>query len=92
MSLEEFFRWQQRYRTHPFGDKRRDMQAGIIASVIVNALREKGGKRVGPSDFLLRFEERKQQTTLEAQALARAMTKRLGGLIVDHAKANDVAE
>lgn len=88
MSYQEFVRWQLRYQRQPFGEVRRDMQAGIIASVIVNALREKHGKEVRPSDFILRFEEKKPQSSADMQALLRGLTERTGGIVYDHGKGN----
>jgi len=86
MSYREFVRWQYYYRRHPFGEVRRDMQAGIVASVICNALRGKHGREVRPSDFILRFEERKEQTSEQMQDMLLRLTRSFGGIVNDHGK------
>lgn len=56
---DELTEWQAYYRIEPWGGERGDVQAGIVATTIVNGLRglsgSRGGKDVGPGDFLLRF-------------------------------------
>lgn len=43
-------------RIEPFGPRRDDLRAGIIASVIANANRSPNGKAFKPSDFMANFE------------------------------------
>jgi hypothetical protein len=54
MSSEEFVDWQLYYETNPFGPKRGDMQAAIVASTIANVNAPKG-KKYAVKDFLLEF-------------------------------------
>lgn len=51
----EFAEWVAYYKIDPFGNKRGDMQAGIIAASNVN-LWSKG--KVSPADFMPEFETR----------------------------------
>lgn len=53
MTAAELDEWAEYYATEPFGSVRDNLHAGIIASVVVNALRGKGKPMVTPSDFVL---------------------------------------
>lgn len=55
LTAEEWLDWLAYSAVEPFGPPRGDLQAGIVASVVVNALRGKKGKTVSPTDFLLQF-------------------------------------
>ena len=59
MSARELSDWIAFATIEPFGDARRDLQAGIIASVIANAHRDrkKRGQPYTPADFVPRFEK-----------------------------------
>lgn len=48
----------------PFGDRRGDIQAGMLASVYANIHRGKDSRPFSPADFIPQFEipERKPQT------------------------------
>lgn len=49
-------------RIAPFGPERSDLRSGIIASVIANANRGKGGKPFTPQDFMPKFGKSKKKT------------------------------
>lgn len=66
----------------PFGDERGDMQAGIIASVIVNALSKQGLKAVKASDFILKFKTSKPMTVKEQRRSMIAMMSSIPGVRV----------
>ncbi len=55
ISSEELTEWQAYYEVEPFGQVRGDLQAGIVASTIVNLFREKGNKAVQPHDYILKI-------------------------------------
>jgi Protein of unknown function (DUF4035) len=57
MGSEEFTRWRGFHRLQPFGDVRRDTQAGIVASAIYAT----HGERSSPSDFVLKFKRPKSK-------------------------------
>jgi hypothetical protein len=73
MPRAEFVDWLAYDRIEPFGLARADMQAGIIASVIVNALSKKGKSK--PSDFRLKFRSRGPVSREEA---AKNIVRNLG--------------
>jgi hypothetical protein len=41
------------YAMEPFGEMRGDLQAGIVASTVVNMFGDRKGKAVNPGDFVL---------------------------------------
>lgn len=81
MGMDEFLDWQIVYSMEPFGPQRGDMQAGIIASTICNALRGKNGKATKPGDFVLEFGPKKGKTVKQEQAFFMGLTKQMGGTI-----------
>jgi len=52
------------YAAEPFGPTRDNLHAGLIASVIVNALRKKGTEPLSPSDFLFVSADAKRKRSL----------------------------
>lgn len=56
-------------RIDPFGNKRSDLQAGIVASVIANANRPKHGKAFTPQDFIARFDKAEKTNEVQTQIL-----------------------
>jgi hypothetical protein len=64
MGAKELQEWARFWRTEPWGAHRDNVHTGILASLIVNALRKKGSKAVSYQDFMLvdRDEHRKQET------------------------------
>lgn len=79
--MDEFLRWQIIYALEPWGSERGDLQAGIIASVICNALRGKSGRIAKPGDFLLKFEPPREKTPEEFDAFFRNLTVQMGGKV-----------
>lgn len=53
MTAAELDEWAEYYATEPFGAVRDNLHAGIIASVVVNALRGRGKPMISPADFVL---------------------------------------
>jgi hypothetical protein len=56
VSSAELVEWRAYYELEPFGQARGDLQAGIVASTVVNLFRSEDAKPVGPSDFLLKID------------------------------------
>ena len=48
--------WAALYEMEPWGEKRADMRAGIIASTLANVNRGKSSEPFSPSDFMPRFD------------------------------------
>ena len=71
MSAEEFVDWQLYYEMNPFGSKRDDIQAAMIASTVANVNAPKG-KRYRLKDFLPEFKSQyaPKPTMDNAQILA----------------------
>ena len=79
MSDREYRRWMAFDAVEPFGDKRANMHAGIVASAILAPHTKRGKKPPGYRDFMLKDTataqaERKAQTlqslkTLKAMAV-----------------------
>jgi len=55
MSGQELTEWEAYYRLEPWGEERADLRSGVVAALISNAFRGKGGKVQKPQDFMLRF-------------------------------------
>ena len=49
----ELSEWIAFYELEPFGPRRDNYHAGMIAAMIANSNRAKGAKAVSPSDFML---------------------------------------
>lgn len=81
IDAQELCDWGHYFALEPCGPERGDLQAGIVASVICNALSGKGGKTVTPGDFLLSFEPKKPKSTEELSAFFRQLTVLHGGKI-----------
>lgn len=69
MSASEFYDWMVLERMEPFGDRRADIQAGIVASTIANIHRSEKSKPYSPIDFMPRFEEPQQARQTPEQHL-----------------------
>lgn len=61
VSSEELTEWQAYYAMEPFGQERGDLQAGVVASTVVNLFKEKGDEPSQPSDFKLEFKPKKPE-------------------------------
>ena len=81
VSARELSEWQAYYTLEPWGEERDDLRAGIIASVVANVHRSKGGKTWKPSDFVLEFQprEREPQTEEQMMQMARLLNAAFGG-------------
>jgi len=64
MSARELQDWQTFYAAEPFGAIRDNLHAGLIASIMVNLLREKGSAAVTPADFLFVTAEQRRNASL----------------------------
>lgn len=58
MSIDEFVQWMCFYSIEPFGDKRGDIQAGIISQTLANIHRASNAKPYTVQDFIPQFTER----------------------------------
>jgi hypothetical protein len=76
MPAYEFFDWMLYESIEPFGDRRGDIQASVVASTIANVNRSEKTKPYTVSDFLPTWEpkpEPKQQTPEDAMAVFLAL-------------------
>lgn len=64
MPATEFEEWFQRYHEQPFGTKRDNMHAAIIAATIRNVFRSKDSKAVDWKDFLFVQESEHRKSAL----------------------------
>jgi hypothetical protein len=55
VSSRELTEWENFYNEEPFGERRGDLQAAIVAQTVANALRGKRGRKLKTEDFLLDF-------------------------------------
>lgn len=80
MGSAELTEWMAVERiTGPFGRRRADIQAAIVAATVANSNRGKGGKRFKVSDFLLPYGvERKGPE--EMLAAIRGINQSMGGV------------
>jgi hypothetical protein len=64
MGASELQEWAKFWRQEPWGSHRDNIHTGILASLIVNALRKKTAKAVSYQDFMLvdRDEHRRKET------------------------------
>lgn len=77
MTAAELDEWADFYASEPFGSVRDNLHAGIIASVVVNALRGKGKPLITPNDFVLMTPaERRRRSLVEGIAQLRRMAVR----------------
>ncbi len=67
MSAAELMEWMEDYNTEPWGERRADLRAGIIASTVYNMQRGRG-PAMKASDFMPDFDEKEPQTVAEMQA------------------------
>ena len=73
LTARELMNWIAFYELEPWGEKRADLRAGIIASTTYNMQRGKGSA-LKASDFMPDFEPQKAQTVAEMQAIFLAST------------------
>jgi len=53
--------WMAYYSLEPFGPRRDNIHAGLIASTLANCNRRKNSKPFTPNDFMLKDEETQKQ-------------------------------
>jgi len=88
ISVSEFFEWMALERVEPFGDRRGDFQAAIVASTTANMFQPPGAKQLSIEEFLLKFRsdeppqtpEQQLQLMLTIQAAQNAIVRARGGL------------
>lgn len=79
MTARELGEWQAMYNISPWGERRADLRAGIIASTIYNVNITRG-KSMKAADFMPDFEPKKPQSVSEMQArLLTATGARING-------------
>ena len=79
--------WLWYAKREPFGEERDDLRAGIVASVVANAMgRKKGQKAFKPKDFIPIFTPRKPKTPDALFEKLKAINALMGGAFVDKRK------
>jgi len=78
MSSTELTEWIAFYNLEPFGSDAQYLGHAITASTIANVNTPKGKKQYKPSDFMPKF-EKKKQTVDEMIQIASMLTAGLGG-------------
>ncbi len=73
MTSHEFYEWMVLEGIEPFGEKRSDIQAGIIASTMANIFRSKDQQPYDVTKFMPQFEESKPQTPEEISNIFKAL-------------------
>ena len=58
----ELAEWRAYERIEPFGEKRADYRAGMVASVMANAWKGKDQKAFTPEDFMPEYDKPQQAT------------------------------
>lgn len=66
MHPAEFEEWFKYYHEQPFGSKRDNMHAAVIAATLVNMFRAKGSKAINWKDFLFVHEGEHRESALES--------------------------
>ncbi len=88
MSGREFLEWQVYHSLYPLGERRADLRAGIIASVIANTQRGPDTPAYHPFDFVPKFdvveeEEIDEDASIElTQNIFESLTLQLGGEVI----------
>lgn len=65
VSAAEFSEWMAYDRIEPFGERRADLRAGIVAAVTANAFRGKDSKPFQASDFMPDFDKKTKEQSPE---------------------------
>lgn len=55
ITTRDFQGWQRYYRIEPWGERRADLRAGIVAAAVRNAMRGRGSRAFRAQDFLPEF-------------------------------------
>lgn len=77
MTSTQIAEWMAYFRLEPFGERRADLRAGIIASTVANAHKAKDSRPYKPQDFMPDFEQGTDED--EAAALFAKAQAALGG-------------
>ena len=77
LSSRQLAEWMAYFRLEPFGERRADLRAGIIASTVANAHRARESRPYRPQDFMPDFEQGTDED--EAAALLARAQAALGG-------------
>lgn len=80
MSSSEFSEWMAFFAEEPFGDRRTDLQAAIIASTVANVNRTKDSAPVPLETFLVPWTEaeREDRERRQERALEEKMRRAFG--------------
>lgn len=65
ISLPLVHEWAAYAEIEPFGEERADLRSGIIASVIANVVKGKGGRTLTPRDFMPQFDKPVRRQTVQ---------------------------
>ena len=71
----EFSEWAVYHNKEPFLIHREENMLSVIAAILANTHRQKGGKAWEPEDFLPNYKERKQETSDDMYLKLKAMFK-----------------
>jgi len=79
MSSRELTEWMAFYQIEPFGDRRQDIQAAIIAQTIANVHRRQGTPPYRLSDFMADFDRqpKESQSVSDQMEVMRRLTRAL---------------
>lgn len=66
MNGRQVAEWEAYYQIEPFGEYQAFWRAGLIASMIANALRGKGQTVLKPEDFIPRFKGQRQKQDVKS--------------------------
>lgn len=61
MPYRDFLEWRIYEQIEPFGDRRRDLQTGILAATLYNMWRGKNDKAKSAKDFMIDWEKTSQR-------------------------------
>ena len=69
ISSRELSEWLAFYKVEPFGEKRADLRAAVVAAAVANTARDpkKRKKPFTPADFMPRFERKRERQSWEEQ-------------------------
>jgi hypothetical protein len=82
ISSREFAEWMAYDRLEPFGVVRGDLQAGIVASTLVNIHKKKDAAPSQPGDFILKFGGRMRRSAQDIYGMFKTWALRAGGKLI----------
>lgn len=68
ITMRELRGWQRYYRIEPWGERRADLRAGIVAAAMRNSMRGRGSRAFRAQDFLPEFGPRRRRMDDETVA------------------------